>query len=323
LPSRNQRRTKCRGRESSVDRTAVDRRPTFGLPLLAHLSRGTLIGLCLLISGCRQAAQDKTRPRGPAFERGDRVVVEPLGGEFFEGRVLSVMPERLRIERGRTGEALTVAANDVYRLPAALAANEAGRLAICSVEATWIGCRIESSGGPEVTVRTLDDRTLALSRSAVLAPSSVTELNLRQRFERRAARAQFVEAAARAGEPLAPPGYRPQPQARVIAERQGGWWSAVVLGMSDDEDEDEREVTVRFSSDGLEQTVPARSVVPEPVQSPAPARGAFVLIRPISPAEAWKRVRVLSAIEDEAKVIDQDGSERTVAFRDVLALGAD
>jgi hypothetical protein len=294
----------------------------FDLPLLARRSPAAVIGLCLLFFACRQTAEDKPRSRGPSFERGDRVVVEPLGGEFFEGRVLSVTPERLRIERGRTGEALTVTADDVYRLPAPLAANEAGRLAICNVEATWIGCRIESAGGPEVTVRTLDDRTLALSRSAVLAPSSVTELNLRQRFERRAARAQFVEDATHAGEPLAPPGYRPQPQSRVIAERQGGWWSAVVLGTDDDEDEDEKEVTVRFSSDGLEQTVPARSVVPEPVQSPAPARGAFVLIRPISPAEAWKRVRVLSAVDAEAKVIDQDGSERTVAFRDVLGLGA-
>jgi hypothetical protein len=251
------------------------------------------------------------------FERGDRVVVEPEGGEFFEGRVLGVSPERLRIERGRNGEALTVMPGDVYRLPATLARGETGRLAICGIEAAWIGCRIESVGpAPDVTVTTLDDRVLAVPRSSVLAPSSVTELNLKQRFERREARARFLDDAARAGEPLAPPSFRAQPHARVVANREGQWWSATVLQTDVDDDE----VTLRYQCDGLEQTVQSRAVVPEPVQSSAPARGAFVLIRPISPSEPWKRMRVVGSVDAEAKVVDQDGAERSVAFRDVIAL---
>jgi hypothetical protein len=128
-----------------------------------------------------------------------------------------------------------------------------------------------------------------------------------------------VEQALAAGEPSRPPGYRPQPQARVIAERQGSWWSAVVLGV-DDDDDDGGDVTVHFASDGLDLRVARTQVVPEPVQAAAPARGAFVLIRPVSPAEPWKRVRVVSAVDDEVKVVDQDGNERTAAFRDVLTL---
>jgi hypothetical protein len=92
----------------------------------------------------------------------------------------------------------------------------------------------------------------------------------------------------------------------------------VVEGL-DDEDE---EVTIRFLGDGLEQTLARGAVVPESVANAAPPRGAFVLMRPDSPADAWRRARVLATLESDARIIDADGAERSVGFRDLLPLGA-
>lgn len=251
----------------------------------------------------------------PRFERGDRVVVEPLGGEFFEGRVLSVSSERLRIERERTSDQSEVTPNDVYRLPAAAAPAEVGRFAICELETKWVGCRVDAVVGAELEVTTLEDRSVSIPRAKTIAPSSVTELNLKQRFERRAARVRFIDEALRAGEPLPVAHFRPAPNTRVVARRDGQWWSAVVSSF------DEDEATVRFSSDGIERELEMHLVVPEPVNLAAlPPRGAFVLVRPRSPSEPWRRLRVQSAAETNVKLVDPDGAEQTVELRDVLAL---
>jgi hypothetical protein len=268
-----------------------------------------------LLVGCRNTDDERLRRRAPQLERGDRVVVEPLGGEFFEGRVIAVSSERLRIERDRTGEQSEVTPNDVYRLPAPAVLAELGRVAICDVEARWVGCRVESVSGPELRVTTLEDRVAMLPLAKTIAPSPVTELNLTQRFERRAARARFIEEALGAGDPVAPSDFRPVAHARVVARREGQWWSAAV------ESVDEDDITIRFSSDGLEQEIGVDSLVPEPVNGvPLPPRGAFVLMRPNSPSDAWRRVRVVAAFDSEVKVSDPDGAERSVELRDVLAL---
>lgn len=268
------------------------------------------------LTGCRKDVHDVPRAETPRFERGDRVLVEPLGGEFFEGRVVAVSGDGLRVERTRNAEAFRVLPADVYRLPSVPAKPEPGRLAICDTGASWVGCRIERARGSEVAVVTLDDRSLSLAPRAVLAPTSVTELNLRQRFERRAARARFSEEALRAGEPAAPAGFRPQAQARVVAQRQGDWWTAVVL----DSDVDEAEATVRFVTDGHEQVLDFEKIVPDPTHAAPPARGAYVLIRPPSAAEPWKRVRVSNTVDDDVRVVDRDGAELRVPLRDVLWL---
>jgi hypothetical protein len=149
----------------------------------------------------------------------------------------------------------------------------------------------------------------------VLAPSSVTELNLKQRFDRHASRMRFGEEAARAGEPVPVAEFRPLPNTRVVARRQGQWWSALVVGS------DEDECTIRFTSDGLEQEIGPVDLVPEPVSGGAPpARGVFVLMRPNSPSDAWQRVRVLGSVDSEVRVETRDGNERKIALRDVLAL---
>jgi hypothetical protein len=265
-------------------------------------------------SACRNGSGDRGRPRGPSFGRGDRVVVEPVGGEFFEGRVLEVFAERLKIERGPSGETSKVAPGDVYRLPATAVQAEPGRLGICKVDAEWIGCRVEGVTGAELAVTTLERKTLSLPRASVLAPSSVTELNLKQRFERQRVRARFAEEAERAGEPVVTPQYRPLPNTRVVAKRQDQWWSAIVLGVDDDE------ILVRFSSDGLERELSATELVSEPIPGPMPARGLFVLSRPSSPSEAWQRVRVLGGAGVEVRVEEPDGGHRSVGLRDILTL---
>jgi len=310
-------------RESSVERSAGDlvRAPPlrFSGPVAKRLGRGAAWLVIGLLFGCRKGGEDQhARPEGPTFERGDRVVAELVGGEFFEGRVLAVTGERLRIERVRTREVLTAAPGDLYRLPARLAPREVGRFGICATGEEWIGCRIAAVSDGELVVTTLDDRKLSLPANAVLATSQVTELNLKQRFDRRAARARFLEEAMAAGEPAPPSGYRPSLNSRVVAPRQGQWWSAVVEGL----DLEDEEVTLRFLGDGLEQTLPEASIVPESGANAAPSRGAFVLIRPASPADPWWRGRVVATFESDARIADGDGSERSVGFRDVLPLGA-
>lgn len=309
-------------RESSVERSAGDLvrapPPRFSGPVRAtRFGRGAAWLLVGLVFGCRKGGEEQARPHGPTFERGDRVVAELVGGEFFEGRVLAVTGERLRIERVRTREVLTAAPGDLYRLPGRLAPKEVGRFGICATGEDWIGCRIAAVSDGELEVTTLDDRRLSLPRSAVLATSQVTELNLRQRFDRRAAHARFLEEAMAAGEPTPPAGYRPQLQSRVVAPRQGLWWSAVVEGLDLEDDE----VTIRFLGDGLEQTLPMSSIVPEQGANAAPVRGAFVLVRPASPADAWRRARVVAIFESEARIFDGDGAERSVGFRDLVPLG--
>jgi hypothetical protein len=101
----------------------------------------------------------------------------------------------------------------------------------------------------------------------------------------------------------------------VVALREGQWWSAVVQSI------DEDDVTIRFSGDGVEQEVGMNSLVPEPVNGASlPARGVFVLVRPSSPSDAWRRARVVSAVDTEVKVTDPDGAESSVELRDVLVL---
>jgi hypothetical protein len=51
-----------------------------------------------------------------------------------------------------------------------------------------------------------------------------------------------------------------------------------------------------------------------------PARGAYVLVRPRSPSEAWQRARVVGGADVEVRVEERDGSQRSVGLRDVLAL---
>jgi len=263
---------------------------------------------------CKDGRSAPAPPREPSIVRGDRVVVEATAAEFFEARVLQATKESLRVAPAE-GEPISVAPGDVYRLPQAAGRFDVGAFAICNLEDAWVGCRIESRAPTGFVVSTTTGKRAELSSRALLQPSAVTELNLRNRFARAAARAAFLEAVARAGAPAAPPGYRPVPRARVVAKREGGWYTAVVEAVDRDG------ASVTFSADAWNTRVGLADLVPEPTSAnPAPARGDFVLLRPSSPAEPWAPARVLGMVDDAIKVTNVEGTERLVSVRDVLTL---
>jgi hypothetical protein len=72
----------------------------------------------------------------------------------------------------------------------------------------------------------------------------------------------------------------------------------------------------------VREQVPLAELLPEPPQATQPARGDFVLVRPASPAEPWRTLRVLSATDREFRVGGPGSDERVVSLRDLLPLSA-
>lgn len=244
------------------------------------------------------------------------MVVEPRAAEFFEGRVLSVNADRFRVEPSGGGEPLSVSRADVYALAAARPAPKAGQLAICKREATWAGCRIERAFGERLDVITLEGASVSIPLTAALTPSASTELNLKQAFARSAARLDFARGAERAGTPSSPPGYVPVPRGRVLVRRGGGWYSGVIQELHD------KSAYVAFAPDGVREQIARSELLPEPPYPAQPARGDFVLVRPDSPSEPWRTLRVLGTNDREFRVGAPGSDERVVSVRDLVPLGA-
>lgn len=76
------------------------------------------------------------------FGRGDHVVAERAGAEFFEGRVLAADGDHLRVQAVGGNDSLNVLASDVYRLPQAARELSPNQLLIAGVKR--VGCRAES-----------------------------------------------------------------------------------------------------------------------------------------------------------------------------------
>jgi hypothetical protein len=274
-----------------------------------------LLLLGAAVASCTRKGDPPAPERPPGPTRGERVVVEARAADFFEGRVLSVSESRLRVEPAQGGDPISVTVADVYRLPGApIVAPHRDQLLVCRVESAWIGCRVEAVEGERLRVSTLAGASATIPTNAVLLPTALTELNLRQRFARVAERRRFREGARAAGKPVAPPAFRVLPRARVIAERAGAWYGGVIHEIEDSD------AYVRFDGTGLSERVPNERIVPEPPYPAAPARGDFALVRPLSPAEPWSPVRVVAVTAQDFKVADENGEERVVIARDLLPL---
>ena len=87
--------------------------------------------LVALLSACgkRDAADNPAQPE--VYVRGDRVVAEQSAAQFFEGRVLAVDGDRLRLQAIGGSDSLNVVASDVYRLPPEAHELTVNMLAIC------------------------------------------------------------------------------------------------------------------------------------------------------------------------------------------------
>lgn len=244
------------------------------------------------------------------------MVVESSAAEFFEARVLEIDSTRARVQVLPKNDTKEVAISDLYRVSNAREELKRGALAICRTgESEWVGCRIDATASESVEISTATGEKKSLPRSDVLAPSSVTELNLRRRFERTQQRTDFEAALGGARAPKPPAGYRPDAGARVLVRLDGGWYAAKVFEI------DREDLRVTWVGTGRISDVDRKDVIPMPPYSTSFRRGDFALGRPLEPARAWLPVRVERVNGGEITVKQADGSERSVTNADLVPLG--
>jgi hypothetical protein len=278
----------------------------------------------VLALGCAQNKLEKPTSSEPAccgapgarvLARGDQVVVEQTAAEFFEGRVVAVDSEKLRVQAPGKPRSLMVESSDAYPLPPAKHRFEAGQFAVCRAgRLRWVGCRVQAVQGQAISVQDVEGRPLRLSPAEVLAPSPVTELNLRRHFERIRTRAAFARAVERAGAPRAPKGWRAAPRERVLAQRDSSWYSARIHEI------EKSGLRVRWDADQQISEVSAESVVPQPPYVGELGRGDFALMELPGGLQPWQPVQVRAVIGADLKVVDIDGEMHSVSRRDVVPL---
>lgn len=157
---------------------------------------------------------------------------------------------------------------------------------------------------------------LELPSARVLAPSALTELNLKRYFARSEAVLEFSRSADHAGDPRQEPGWRPALRERLLAKVGPEWFTAYVRELGDDGAVVTLGVAQRIT------TVPLAALAAEPPSSFASDvhRGDFVLVRPDTPSEPWARRMVRAANPGELKLADATGGVKTASPRDVVPL---
>ncbi|HMJ11254.1 MAG TPA: hypothetical protein VK524_07585, partial [Polyangiaceae bacterium] len=234
---------------------------------------------------------------------------------FFEGRVLAVEGERLRVQTTRTGDSLLVATSDAYAFSRSGREPRGSGFAICGTgPAQWQACQVVRKQGGSVHAMDADGQSVTVPRERVLSPTPVTELNLRRHFQRLGERKSFVQALERAGRPAAPQAWKPNLHERVLARHEGAWFSAIVSDVEDESAE------VRWQSDERLSELTFEQLVPEPPYTVALKRGDFVLARPLQANQAWAPVKVVAISGPELETINVNGERRRVGSREVVPL---
>ncbi len=287
--------------------------------------RGSIAALGLVLAplwvmGCKRAEPSAPPPPASAsavaVQRGETIVVEQAAAVFAEARVLEVQGARLRVEAPDDAESPWLEQRDVYRLGSDARPPATGALAICRAAPTkWLPCRIERTEASHVSARDAAGKALALSPADVLTPRPVTELNLKRFFERTTEERTFLDHYREAGQPPRQPRWLPAPHARVLARRDGQWYSAEIHEF------DEDVPRVKFGIDERITEVPVAELAPEPPYDvSALRRGDFVMVRPPGNAEPWRPAEIRSLGDREFRVADVSGTVRTVSARDVVPL---
>lgn len=289
------------------------------------MTRGTLaklfgsapliLALCL---GCKRDAGRKAGTEAAPVElsRGDVVVVESAAAEFFQGRVLSVSGETLKVQSAEEGEPVVVSRSDAYRVAMPAASSISPGEAVCNdAPNKWHGCLVVKVDGGSSIVRLASGAVVRLERARVLSPTAVTALNVRRLFERLDASRQFADSARRAGEPESPRGWTPERREPVLARRGDDWFSAHVESLQSDGG-----VVVRWEGEEHPEAVTGSSVVPIPPFARTFAKGEFVLIAPPSKGERWRRVRIEAVGADEAIVVDDTAERIRISVRELVPL---
>ncbi len=284
----------------------------------AHGALGVvaIAGLAVGLGACKEKrVEHQVADETPQVSRGERVVVEQSAAEFFEGQVVGVEDNRLRVQTADEEESVDVATADAYRLPPADRDFAVGDVAICGMApARWRACRVQTLSADTLVVEGADGKQSRLPRARVLNPTKLTELNLRRHFDRVEKRRAFARAVERAGMPRPPEGWRPSPHERVLGYQGSAWYSASIHEIEDDA------LHVRWQPDGRVTELTRPHVVPEPPYQPLPAKGDFGLLRPKRPAQPWQPVRVVASSPEGFIVVGVDGQRRPAEPRDVVPL---
>ena len=244
------------------------------------------------------------------------MVVERASAEFFQARVLSVLDATIRVQTSEDGEPVVVSRSDAYRVPPPNHVFSVSDPGICAERsAHWSPCRISREDRDGFTVLLDTGAELHLDRTAVLAPSGVTALNIVRHFDTTEARRRFDIEARAAGSPVRPPGWIPERREPVIAGHHGEWFSAHVAELLEDGG-----VRVVWDGEDRSEAVPGDRVVPAPPVSRGQPRTGFALSRPLTVSQPWERVRIEAIGPDQAVVVGVDGAKRRLEVRGLVPL---
>ncbi|MEP7051908.1 MAG: hypothetical protein ABJB12_16200 [Pseudomonadota bacterium] len=251
-----------------------------------------------------------------AYARGDRVVVEQAAAEFFEGRVLAVQSDQLRVQATGGNDSLNVVASDVYRLPPEPRELVPNALVICGRAEAWSPCRVQKLMGESVTLSAATGEAFALPRERVLVPSALTELNLKRYFARKEGEVSFSRSAVLAGSPRPEPGWHPSVHERLLVQLGSDWFTGYVRELGDDSavlqlNGGQRSATVSFS---------ALTAEPPSAFTTELRHGDFVLLRPATASEPWARWQVRVVDGTEIKLLGAGGAQRSASVRDIVPL---
>ena len=275
----------------------------------------------LAVGACHEPLDDapsgaQSAETSPTIRRGAKVVVERTAGEFLEATVLTEQKEHLRLQTVNGAESLRVSRTDVYPLSQRHLASGATAYAICELgRLSWSACRVTSRVGNQANVVTPEGKEFSITREQVLQATALTRMNIEDLFARAKRRQQFQQDLTRARDPRAPVGWRVSANERVVAKRQGDWFTARVVEIEDDG------VRVRFKGHSVLEKIDMDHVIPEPPYRVALKRGDFALLRPRAAAEAWVYVRVRVSTDD-LKVEDVNGHVTQVNYTSLIPLVA-
>lgn len=268
-----------------------------------------------MAAGCSrspEAPAEAVAVAGPG--RGDHVVVELSSAEFFEARVLEAGQTALKVEQIPGGKTHTVERADVYAITPAVAAAR-GRFYICrTAPQRWQPCQLDAATSRPWLASLPEGDSVRIEPADVLAPTDLTELNLRRRFERTQRVREFRAQAKKAGSPRVTVGWKPAPREAVLVSIGGSWLSAQVFELLDSG------YRVRLAGDGRIVEVPAGTLIPQPPYPGPAAPRSFVLARPDAIAEGWRLWQVALVADDHLTLQNEHGERKRATLRDVVPL---
>lgn len=286
------------------------------------------IWLIPALLACTRSNESTPKPK-EMWMRGDTAVVEPTAADFFESQVLDVGAGKLRVQSVQGGESMLVGMADAYAVPKSSPTLAPNSWAICqTVPHRWFACRVIDKSGtdrdghdagatkPQTIVVDAYGKEHAISSDqGIIAPTSLSAMNIARRFDQLSKRVNFERSFREAGEPRRQAGWQPAPRRLVLARRQGQWFGAQVTEV------DEDRIVVRWDGEKGTTDLAQEDVAPQPPACGMPGRGDRALLRPAGHGAAWIPVAVVSIEGSDVSVEDIERNRSTHQARDLCPLG--